>query len=129
MKAAAVITPLLLQQPSGKPTYRESAVHLLRRLKLWDEEKIGELISECKTIQAQLAKSSKVMNDTTLAKRFATMIFNNNYKGAMSLVTSKDAKTKESMKAKHPKPAALHEDALHSGPLPTDMHPIFYSAL
>ena len=137
LKAAAVITPLLLQQPSGKPTYRESAVHLLRRLKLWDEGKIGELISECKTIQAQLSKSSKVMNDTTLAKRFATMIFNNNYKGAMSLVTSKgkggvhvlDAKTKESMKAKHPKPAALHEDALHSGPLPTDMHPIFYSAL
>ena len=34
LKAAAVITPLLLQQPAGKPTYRVMSAHLLRRLKL-----------------------------------------------------------------------------------------------
>ena len=37
LKAAAVVTPLLLQQPAGKPTYRDNVAHLLRRLKLWDE--------------------------------------------------------------------------------------------
>ena len=33
-KALAVITPLLLQKPAGKLTYRDTSAHLLRRLKL-----------------------------------------------------------------------------------------------
>ena len=65
------------------------------------------------------------------------MVFNNNYKGAMSLVTSKgkggvltlNEKTKASMAAKHPRPSAIHPDALYSGPLPTDEHYVFYNPL
>ena len=59
LKAAAIITPLLLQQPTGKPTYRDNVLHLTRRLKLWDEGKIDELLKEGFTIQAQLVKSEK----------------------------------------------------------------------
>ena len=89
LKAAAIITPLLLQQPSGKPTYRDNVNHLTRRLLLWEEGNIRELLKEGSTIQAQLVSSKKVIDDTTLAKRFASMVFNNNFKGAMSLVTEK----------------------------------------
>ena len=136
-KALAVITPLLLQKPAGKLTYRDTSAHLLRRLKLWDEGKIDELLRESITIQTNFVKSKRAVSDTTLAKRFATMVFNNNYKGAMSLVTSKgkggilplNAKTKSDMISMHPQPAPVHPDALFAGPLPTDTHPIFYSAL
>ena len=136
-KAAAVITPLLLQQPSGKPTYRDNVNHLIRRLALWEEGKIRELLKEGTTIQAQLTDSAKTMDDSTLAKRFATMVFNNNFKGAMSLVTEKgkggildlDEKTKKEMLSKHPKPEPLHPDALLTGEIPPSLHPVFYSEL
>ena len=131
------ITPLLLQQPSGKPTYRDNVNHLTRRLVLWDEGRIRELLKEGATIQAQLTASAKTMDDATLAKRFATMVFNNNFKGAMSLVTEKgkggilalDEKTKKEMSSKHPKPEPLHLETLITGELPPSLHPVFYSEL
>ena len=72
---------------------------------------ITELIREGATIQAQLAASQKCIDDSTLAKRFAAMVFNNNLKGAMSLVTEKgkggilpiNDGTKREMASKHPK--------------------------
>ena len=53
LKAAAIITPLLLQQPSGKPTYRDNVALLTRRLKLWEEGSIAELSEKVQ----QLVKS------------------------------------------------------------------------
>jgi hypothetical protein len=137
LKAAAIITPLLLQQPLGKPTYRDNVNHLSRRPQLWEEGNIKELLKEGGTIQAQLAASKRTVDDSTLAKRFATMVFNNNFKGAMSLVTEKgkggimpvNDKTKKEMASKHPKPEPIHPEALLSGELPPSLHPVFYSAL
>jgi hypothetical protein len=136
-KAAAIIAPLLLQQPSGKPTYRDNVQHLTRRLKLWDVGKIDELLKEGFTIQAQLVKSRKGIDDSTLAKRFATMVFNDNFKGAMSLVTEKgkggvlplNAATKKEMSSKHPKPEPLHAEALLSGEMPPSLHPVFFAPI
>ena len=132
LKAAAIITPLLLQQPSGKPTYRDNVNHLSRRLQLWDEGNINELLNEGATIQAQLTASKKAIDDTTLAKRFASMIFNNNFKGAMSLVTEKgkggilalNAQTKKEMSSKHPKAEPIHPGALITGEIPQPSHGI-----
>ena len=137
LKAAAIITPLLLQQPSGKPTYRDNVNHLTRRLLLWDEGNIKELLREGSTIQAQLVISKKVIDDSTLAKRFATMVFNNNFKGAMSLVTEKgkggilalNEKTKSEMTSKHPKPDPIDPEALLFGEIPPSLHPVFFSEL
>ena len=89
LKAAAIMVPLLLQQPKGKTSYRENANHLHRRLILWEAGDISELIEEAVTIQQQLNVSHKTLDDSALAKRFATMVFNNNFKGAMSLIMEK----------------------------------------
>ena len=136
-KAAAVLVPLLLQQPAGKPTYKETSAHLARRLLLWDEGRLSDLLKEGKTIQDQLAKTNKVLDDSTLAKRFATMVFNNNFKGAMSLVAAKgrggvlplNAGTRRDMALKHPKAQDIHEDALIKGEVPADVHPVFFAQL
>ena len=137
IKAAAILTPLLLQKPAGKPTYRDNVNHLSRRLQLWDAGNFKELLREGGTIQAQLESSHKAPDDTTLAKRFASMVFNNNLKGAMSLVTEKgkggvlaiDESTKRDMKIKHPKAEQASADVLISGEMPESLHPVFYEKL
>ena len=137
LKAAAIMAPLLLQQPAGVPKYRANAAHLQRRLDLWDKGSFGDLLKEGETIQGQLARSHKTLDDTALAKRFATMVFNNNFKGAMSLVTEKGKggvlalteSTKKEMSAKHPKPAPIHPEALITGDVPPTVHPVFYDAI
>jgi hypothetical protein len=111
LKAAGILAPLLLQQPTGKPSYRDNANHLTRRLQLWEEGKILELLEEGSTIQSQLVTSGKALDDSSLSKRFATMVFNNNFKGALSLITDKgkggilslNETTKKEMLSKHPK--------------------------
>ena len=137
LKAAAIITPLLLQQPSGKPSYKKNKENLERRLALWHAGDINKLRLECETIQKQLVSSKKAPNDSTLAKKFANMVFNNNFKGAISLIANKgkggvlklNANTKKDMLSKHPKGEEASPEALLTGPLPPDEQPIFYSAL
>ena len=76
---------------------------------------IKELVRECETIQTHLPKELRTV------KRFATMVFNNNFKGAMSLIVNKakggvlplNEQTKKDMKSKHPK-AERVESAIHA---------------
>jgi hypothetical protein len=118
-KAAAIITPLLLQQPPGKPNYAENRNHLARRLELWHAGNIKDLLKEGTTIQERLKSSGKI-SDSSLSKRFATMIFNNNLRGAMALLNDNargkvkdlDDLTCATMKLKHPNAAPAHIDAL-----------------
>ena len=46
LKAAAILTPLLLQKPAGKPTSCDNVNHLSRRLQLWDAGNFKELLRE-----------------------------------------------------------------------------------
>ena len=63
------------------------------------------------------------------------MVFNNNYKGTMSLVTIKgkggilplNETNKASIEANHPKPATINPEALYTGPVPTSEHFVFYN--
>lgn len=73
----------------GKPTYHVNIQHLTRRLQLWDEGNIQELLKEGNTMQGKLKANNKDPDDATLTKRFAALVFNNNLKGAMSLVADK----------------------------------------
>ena len=91
------------------------------------------MISEGITIQEQLIKTRKAIDDSTLAKRFATMVFNDNFKGAMSLVTEKgkggvlslNANTKKEMSSKHPTPEPASPEVLISGVMPPSLHTAF----
>lgn len=97
----------------GKPTYRENIDHLTRRLQLWEEGNYQKLLREGRTIQAQLEANKKELDDSTLAKRFATVVFNNYLKGPMSLLAEKgkggvlplNDDTKKQMRRSIPKPS------------------------
>jgi hypothetical protein len=44
LKAAAIFAPLMLQNPVGKSSYKENSGHLSRRLELWNQGNIRELV-------------------------------------------------------------------------------------
>ena len=137
LKAASIFTPLMLQQPLAKSSYKENKAHLARRLTLWDEGNIKQLLSEGASIQARLPKELRTLSDATLAKRFATMVFNGNFKGAMSLIMNKakggvlplNEQTRKDMQSKHPKPEPQAKDAMISGDLPPAVHNIIFDGV
>jgi hypothetical protein len=137
LKAASIIVPLLLQQPASKTSYKENKEHLQRRLSLWHDGNIRELIREGQSIQDRLIATPHNLSDAVLAKRFATMVFNNNFKGAMSLILEKgkggilalNDETKTEMRKKHPNPEPMIKEVLLSGPMPPSVHPVIYDAI
>jgi len=54
MKTIMIMPTLLLQKPSKRSKAKEHSAALQRRLKLWIEGEIAELIHEGETIQTQL---------------------------------------------------------------------------
>ena len=58
LKAIMVMPALLLQKPSHNSKSKDHKAALSRRLELWEQGKLGDLLLEGKTIQNQL-KSSK----------------------------------------------------------------------
>ena len=51
LKAIHVMSPLLLQKPSENSKSKDNLVLLERRLKLWEEGNISNLVHEGETIQ------------------------------------------------------------------------------
>ena len=94
------------------------------------------MLEEGKTIQDQLAKRKSLVDDNALIRRFTAMAFNNNLRGAMSLVLEKgkggvlkvDNAIKKVMLAKHPVPEPVLREALLDGEQ-VDIHPVFFDAL
>ena len=58
-KAVCVACHLLLQKPNGEGSAANHARHLQRRLTLWEEDKIEELVDEAECIQSHLPHSLK----------------------------------------------------------------------
>ena len=89
MKTAMTMPALLLQKPSYKSKAKEHALHLQRRLKLWLEGKLDDLMHEGRTIQRQLirSKQSQRNNDERNARLFAKLMMEGKVRAAIRLVT------------------------------------------
>ena len=62
LKAIHVMPALLLQKPSRKTKARNHLIALERRLKLWGEGNINELLDESKEIQERLPSTNTPIN-------------------------------------------------------------------
>ncbi len=71
-----VMPNLLLQKPHAKAGSKEFSQHLSRRLILWKEGKIIDLLDEARTIQSRLPKidSTDGMSSSKLNRRFAALV-------------------------------------------------------
>ena len=84
MKAVLVIPALLLQKPSKSSKSKDHHAALERRLKLWEEGKIEELLYEEHTIQERLKSPNSSMIITKISIKFRILMNKGNVNGALS---------------------------------------------
>ena len=110
LKAIYVMPVLLLQKPSKNSKSKDHLVSLDRRLKLWEEGNISNLLHEGKTIQERMKVIEKGMNIEKISLKFKNMMGKSNIDGALKLLTenmsngilSLNDKTLNMLKQKHP---------------------------
>ena len=155
LKAVSVACVLLLQQPHLKSKSRVNTTHLTRRLKLWKDGKIDELLFEGRSIQQRLHIANRSHTakrspdkDSCLACSFAKLMIQGKTKDAICLITENnrgrillpddvlspgtpDSPTVlEALKSKHPPAQPRVDDAVSSlGSDPPAVHPIIYEGI
>ena len=92
LQAAMVMPALLLQKPHFKSKAADHNAHLERRLQLWVEGKLEELLHEGRTIQQEFKRNrqSKQRDNDQTARLFAKLMMEGKVRAAMRLVTQSD---------------------------------------
>ena len=109
-KAMMVMPNLLLQKPSRNSKSRDHLEALERRLHLWKERELTELLIEGETIQKSLSDSKRTTTIAELSKQFKNYMKKGNVNAALKLLTNnmKDGilplniQALNSLKEKHP---------------------------
>ena len=122
-----IMVPLLLQKPSKKSKTSEHKEHLKRRLDMWRQGKLSELLTECGLIQKRLQaglRSNKQHTDRV----FTRLMLQGKVNSAMRWISSKaesngapvdiNDETLSQLRAKHPMAQPPDEQCLLEGPLP-----------
>ena len=74
LKAAFVLLALVLQKPSQKSKARDHQKCLAKRLELWKDGKIAELLREGRSVQKRLVRSHQKKNIFHIKKIFAKLV-------------------------------------------------------
>ena len=87
LKAAMMFPPLLFQRPHHQSTTREHKRCFERRLQLWREGDLLQLLREGHTIQ-QCLRSTQSKSSTDTSRTFAHLMFQGRVKAAICLLSS-----------------------------------------
>ena len=79
---------LLLQKPSKSSKSKDQNAALERRLKLWEEGKIEELLYEGQTIQERLKSPDSSMTIAKISMKFRILMSKGNVNGSLKLLTN-----------------------------------------
>ena len=126
-----VMPSILLQKPSKNSKSKDHVVALERRLLLWENGEIVDLLKEAQTIQDSLPSLNKPKNIGEISKRFSKLMEKGNVNGAMKILTNNmqkgilplDDKTLKLLHQKHPSPMKASEEVLLPDK-PEVIHPI-----
>ena len=110
LKAINVIPPLLFQKPSKDSKSKDYSLSLERRLKLFEEGNVSNLLHEGETIQDRMKISGKGMNIEKISWKFKKMMSKGNVNRALKLLMENmsnrilplNDKTLKMLKQKHP---------------------------
>ena len=86
MKAAMIMPALLLQKPHPRSKAKDHVLHLERRLQLWGNGNLRELLDEGRTIQRQLIQNPPKQQEDT-ARIFAKLMMEGKVRAALRIVT------------------------------------------
>ena len=87
LKAIHVMPALLLQKPSKTSKAKDHLKAIERRLRLWEEGNITELVNENKTIQDRLPSTNSRMNIEKPSSKFKQLMQKSSVNGALRLLT------------------------------------------
>ena len=145
--AAMVMSQLLLQRPHGSSKLKEHISCLERRMKLWKEGKLDELVWEVTAIQNRLRTKRQPTGSTNVACEFANLIFGGKVREALELlsekgrgrvllpdelVPNKDGQTSvmSLLKSKHPQAMPLNTTAVDlNSDQPPQIQPVVYDRI
>ena len=125
LKSLMILPSLLLQKASPKSKSSENKEMLERRLKLWQNGQITDLLRESSTIQSRLPARRSTSSSEETAKKFTNFIINGNINGALRLLENNEGgcgilpindSTIKLLHEKHPDADEFFDDMLLNGP-------------
>ena len=149
LRAATVMPILLLQKPSSTSKSKDHNECLKRRMALWKEGDLSELVREGRTLQHRLLNSRKPPSlhaEQQLSRTFAKLMFEGKTHAAIRLLSDggkggflslddvadkrypADDLVRDVLKKKHPAGRPASPDAVIQGS-PPDFHPVVFDAL
>jgi hypothetical protein len=90
LKAAVVLPILLLQKPSRTSKTKQHITLLERRLRLWSNGDLDELVREGRAIQQRLPKNGPTKVNSNLARSFSNLMFMGKCKAALDLLSREE---------------------------------------
>jgi len=125
---------LLLQKPSKTSKAKDYVNALERRLQLWKERQINELIREGETIQRQLPNTLAPKEIGKISRKFAKLMTRGKVNSAMKLLTNNmkngilplNNETLSILRQKHPQPKEPGESVLLTDERLQEIHPVFF---
>ena len=135
-KCIMIMPCLLLQKPSKDSKSKDHSVALKRRLLIWQNGNLFELLKECDTIQNRIKSSNPRNTSEAISKKFASLMKQGKVNAAVKLLTNSmeggilplDTETMNLLRSKHPEPADLNADAIFDQQAP-EVHPIVFDSI
>ena len=124
LKSIMIMPSLLLQKSTPKSKSHINKQHLERRLTLWQNGQIDDLLRECNTIQQRLKLTKKVPSPEETSRKFTNCIISGNINGALRMLSDENMAgilpmnddTLELLKEKHPDGDDMFDEMLLKGP-------------
>ena len=117
-----IMPPLLLQKPAKSSKAKDHRMYLEKRLKLWTEGKISELVREGKVIQKRLSMNKKKRTD--FQQIFVRLMLQGKVSAALRWIGTNrstrmevDEEVFQTLHQKHPAAASLSDNGKIKGPL------------
>ena len=134
INSSIVFFPMMLQKPSSKSKPSDHSRYLAKRLTLWKEGKLKEIMSEAKEIQKRWPAQKARAKEEGKLRGFTRMMMAGKVKQALKLVDTDNViagvhvindDIRDTLQAKHPEAAEADERALLDGDVPRVEEVIF----
>ena len=132
MEMAMVMEPLLLQRSlNKKANAKDNRETLTRRMLMWENRQVGELLEEARAIQQRLPTERREMNADEVTRIFTKLMFEGGVSSALNFLNRKDhggiqaltPEVRAKLEALHPEPDEGPADVYLQGD-PPEVQPI-----
>ena len=122
-----VFLPLMLQRPAKNSKNSQNVEYLKKRLVLWKEGRLPEIISECEEIQKRLQSKSAKQKKESVMRGFSRLMMSGKVRQALKLVDADSEVTgvhemsneiRDTLQAKHPEAEQAQQHVLDQRAIP-----------